>query len=124
MGEQFPGQRNHYGAPNDCGVAKNFQQCHKYFIQYSNFASIRPQIQIWGRQIWFFPQMPCNLVTPWVSCRSTLESRTVLQGRNEWGKGHKPLAPNHCGERRKSQQYHKCFLQCSTCASERPQVPT
>jgi len=33
-------------------------------------------------------------------------------------------APNHCGERRKSQQYHKCFLQCSTFASERPQVPT
>jgi len=31
------------------GGAENFQQCHKRFLKYSKFVSIRPQIQIWGR---------------------------------------------------------------------------
>jgi len=104
--------------------AENFQQCHKYCLQYSKFASIRPQIQMWGRQIWFLPRTPSNLVTPLVSCRSTPESQTALQGRNEGGKGHNSPGEESLWERRKSQQYHKCFLQCSAFVSERPQVPT
>ena len=87
-------------------------------------ASIRPQIQMWGRQIWFLPRTPSNLVTPLVSCRSTPESQTALQGRNEGGKGHNSPGEESLWERRKSQQYHKCFLQCSAFVSERPQVPT
>jgi len=75
-------------APNDCGGAENPQQCHKHFLQYSKFPSIRPQMQLWGRQICFLPRAPSNLVTPLVSCRSTPESRTALQGGNEEGKGH------------------------------------
>ena len=64
-------------------------------------------------------------VTILVSCRSTPESRTALQGRNEGGKGSTiPRAPNQYGGRRKSQQYHKCFLQCNAFDSERPQIRT
>ena len=80
--------------------AKNFQQCHKYFIQYSKCASIRPQIQMWGRQIWFLPRTPSDFVTPLVSCRSTLESWTALQGRNKWGQGHKSRRAESLCERR------------------------
>ena len=79
-GGQFPGRRITMGG------AENFQQCHKYLLQYSKFASIRPQIQMCDRQICFFPLAPSNLVTPLVSCRSTPESRTALQERNEGGK--------------------------------------
>jgi len=68
--------------------AENFQQYHKYFLQYSKFASIRLQIQIWGRKIWFLLRMPSNLIALLVSCRSTPESRTAPQGRNEGGNGH------------------------------------
>jgi len=35
-----------------------------------------------------------------------------------------PRAPNHCGEHRKSQPFHKYFLQYSKFPSERPQVWT
>jgi len=163
-----------------------------------NLFPTRPQIQIWGRQIWFLRRAPSILVTPlgvasfgapkgppkqvgapvfepevfWkqmhcieesicdivgtlrhtlqsfgapivirrpgncapvapsrvtilVSYRSTPESRTALQGRNEWGKGSTiPRAPNHYWGRWKSQQYHMCFLQRNAFASERPQVRT
>jgi len=33
-----------HGAPNDCGGAKKSQQCHKHLLQYSIFASERPQV--------------------------------------------------------------------------------
>jgi len=57
--------------PNDSAEwgAENFQQSHKYFLQYSKFASIRPQIQIWGHQIWFLRRAP----------------RTYSPGRNKFG---------------------------------------
>jgi len=78
---------NYPGAESLRGDVENSQKCHKYFLQYSKFASIRPQIQTWGRQICFLPRTPSNLVTPLVSYRSTPESRTTLQGHNEGGKG-------------------------------------
>jgi len=36
-------------APNDCGGVEKSQQCHRYFLQYSTFASERPQARTWGR---------------------------------------------------------------------------
>ena len=49
----------------DCyGGAEESQQCHKYFLQYSVFASERRQIRTWGRQTRFLPRAPSNLVTP------------------------------------------------------------
>jgi len=106
------------------GGAENSQQCHKYFLQYNKFPSRRPQIHIWGRQIWFLPRTSCNLVAPLVSCRSPPESRTALQARNDGKRGHNSPSAESLPGGRKSQQYHKCFLQCSTFASERPQVRT
>jgi len=47
----------------NCGGAEKSQQCRKYFLQYSAFASERPQVLTWGRQTCFLPQSP-YLVTP------------------------------------------------------------
>jgi len=44
-GAQFPGRRITAG-----GVEK-YQQCHKYFLQYSTFASEKPQVRIWGAKL-------------------------------------------------------------------------
>jgi len=69
-GAQFPerrvtmGVRNHCGAPNGCGGAKQSQQCHKYFFQYSTFSSEKPKFRTWVRQICFLSRAPSNLVTP------------------------------------------------------------
>jgi len=48
---QFPGRGVTMGAPNHCGRrrmaargAEKSQECHKYFFQYSPFASERPQV--------------------------------------------------------------------------------
>jgi len=64
---KFPGH-NERGtiiqARNYCGVVEKSQQCHKYFFQYSTFASERPQVRIWGRQTCFLPRAPSNLVMP------------------------------------------------------------
>jgi len=46
------------------GDTEKSQQCHKYFLQYSTFASERPQVQTWGRQTCFLPRAPSNLVAP------------------------------------------------------------
>jgi len=62
------------GAPNDCGGAKKSQQCHKHFLQYSTFASERPQVRTWGRQTCFLPRAPSNIVTP-LSIRRLVPSR-------------------------------------------------
>ena len=69
-GGTIPRAPNHYGgaeslraAPNDCAGAKKCKHCHKYFLQYSTFASLRPQIRTWGRQICFFFRALSNLVT-------------------------------------------------------------
>ena len=43
---------------------ENAQQCHKYFPQYTAFASERPQVRTWGRQTCFLPRTPSNLVAP------------------------------------------------------------
>jgi len=50
-------------APNHYGGAEKSQQCHMYFLQYSIFASERPQVRTWGRKICFLPRAPSNLVT-------------------------------------------------------------
>jgi len=44
-GAQFPGRRVTMGAPNHCGGVEKPQQCHKYFLQYSTFASERTQFR-------------------------------------------------------------------------------
>ena len=51
-GAQFPGRRVIMGALNHCGGhrmaaggAEKSQQCHKYFLQNSTFASERPQFR-------------------------------------------------------------------------------
>jgi len=49
-----------------------------------------------------------------------LHCRGITRGE----RGTIPRAPNHYPGRRKSQQYHMCFLQCNTFASERPQFRT
>jgi len=58
---------NHDGGRITAGV-QNYcerpQQCHKYFLQYSKFASERAQERPCGRQTCFLPRTPSNLVTP------------------------------------------------------------
>jgi len=51
-------------APNHCGGVQKSHQCHKYFLQYSIFASGRPRVRTWGRQTCFLPRAPSNLVMP------------------------------------------------------------
>jgi len=46
LGSNSPGNKITMGQRMTAGGARNFQQCHKYFIQCSKCASIRPQIQI------------------------------------------------------------------------------
>ena len=46
------------------GDAEKSQQCHKYFLQYSKFASEKAQVRPWRRQTWFLPRTPSNLVAP------------------------------------------------------------
>jgi len=52
------------GALNDCGDNEKSQKCRKYFLQYSEFASERPQLQTWRHQTCFLPRATSNLVTP------------------------------------------------------------
>jgi len=58
-GRNKRGQEGHI-AP---GTEKS-QKFHKYFHQYSTFASERPHFQTRGRQACFLPRAPSNLVTP------------------------------------------------------------
>ena len=69
--EQFPGSQITAG-----GAVKS-QQCHKYFPQYSTFASERPQVRTWGRQTCFLPRAPANLITP-LNARSLPLSAVAL----------------------------------------------
>ena len=48
--------------------ADKTQQCHKYCLQYSIFASERSQVRTWGRQTCFLPRAPSNLVTALIRC--------------------------------------------------------
>jgi len=95
--ESLWGRGNTAGALIDCGGAKKSQQCHTYILQYSTFASGRPQVRKWGRQTCILHRAPSNLVTPlsiWrlvpsrnpsthfhvakLRCRQTADSRTAL----------------------------------------------
>jgi len=44
--------------------AEKSPQYHRYFIQYSAFASERLQVRTLGRQTWLLPRGPSNLITP------------------------------------------------------------
>jgi len=97
VGAQLPGRQITLGKLKYCGDAKMSQQCYTYILQYSTFASGRPQVWKWGRQTCFSPRAPSNLVTPlsiWrvvpsrnssthlyaakLRCRQTADSRTAL----------------------------------------------
>ena len=69
-GLRFPGRRIAMGAPNDCEGAEKSQQCHKYFLQHSVFASEWPQVRTWGHQTCFLPRAPSNFVTPLVQTQA------------------------------------------------------
>jgi len=53
---------------------KKSQQCYNHFLQYSTFASERPQVLTWVRQTCFLPRPPSILVTP-LSVRRLVPSR-------------------------------------------------
>jgi len=68
------------GAPNQCVDTEKSQKCHKYFLQYSKFASERPRVLSWGRRTGFLPRTPSNLVTPlgaWQGCTGLLANLKV-----------------------------------------------
>ena len=58
-----PGAKSLWGRRITEGGAEKSQQCHKYFLQYSTFASERPQVRTWGRLSCFLSRAPSNLVT-------------------------------------------------------------
>jgi len=62
--ESLWGRRITAGRQMTAEGAEKSQQCHKYFLQCSTFASERPQFRTWGRQTCFLPRAPPNLVTP------------------------------------------------------------
>jgi len=51
-------------SPNHCEGGEKSQKCHKYFLQYSKYASER--FEHGGAKPYFLPQVPFNLVTPLV----------------------------------------------------------
>jgi len=67
-GRTISGRQITSGVLNHCGGHRKSQQYHKYFLQYSSFASVRIQIGTWGRQTCFFLRAPSNLVTPLRIC--------------------------------------------------------
>ena len=63
-GRNSPGAESLWGRQITAGGAEKSQQCHKYFLPYSSFASERPQVRTWGgRQTCFLPRAPSDLVT-------------------------------------------------------------
>ena len=134
-GENSPGGRQiNYvmGRWMTAGGTIKSQQCHMYFLQYSTFASERPQVRTRGRQTSFLPQAPCdvNRVTPltWLLVISNIKCcnkyNNQAESYREGAGSIIALAPNRCGGAKKSKQCHKYFPQCNTFASERPQVWT
>ena len=61
---KIPRLPNPYGCQITAGSAIKPRQCHKYFFQYSAFASERPQVRIQGRKTGFLPRTSSNLVAP------------------------------------------------------------
>jgi len=76
-GAQFPGPRINKGALNHCGGRHKSQQCHRYFLQYSAFASERSQVRTWGGQTCLLPRAPSNLVKPLLLRQQSQKSRFV-----------------------------------------------
>jgi len=65
---QFPGRRITMGVRNDCGERQKSQQCHKYFLQYSTFASARPQVRTWGAKFCSCPGRHLTSLCPCLLC--------------------------------------------------------
>ena len=65
-GHNSPGAESLWGRQITAGCVGKSQQCRKYFLQCSVFASERPQVRTWGRQTCVLPWAPPppNLVTP------------------------------------------------------------
>jgi len=63
-GRSYPSAESLWRPQIIAGGAEKSQQCHKYFLQYSTFASERPLVRTWGRQTCFLPVAPFNLATP------------------------------------------------------------
>ena len=82
---QFPGRLITMGELNHCGerrmtsgVTEKSQQWHKHILQYSAFASERPQVRTWGRQTCFLPRAPSNLVTSLVQQSHTSKTPATV----------------------------------------------
>jgi len=58
-----PGVQLRWGREITVVGAEKAQQCQKYFLQYTTFAPVRPQVRTWRRQACFLPRAPSNLVT-------------------------------------------------------------
>ena len=69
------------------GVEKS-QQCRQYFLQYSTFATERPQIRTWGGQTCFLSRAPFNLVKPLVSTVEDIQKKNKVVKANNEGEGH------------------------------------
>ena len=67
-------------APSHYGGAEKSQRCHKYFLQYSTFASERPQFRTWGCQTCFLARAAPNLVTPLVASERNFCKRNFRCG--------------------------------------------
>jgi len=63
-GHNYPGAESLRGHRITAGDAGKSQQCHKYFLQYSAFASERPQVRTWDAKLASCPGAIYNLVTP------------------------------------------------------------
>jgi len=91
-GVQFSGRRVAMGTPNHCGCrmvaggAKKSQQCHKYFLQYSTFASERPQFRTRGAKLASCPGRHLTWLRPWSQnhesrARSAASSKACSKAR-------------------------------------------
>ena len=102
-GAQFPWRKITMGS------AETSQPCLKYFVQYSIFASERPQVRTWGRQTCFLPRAPYILVTP-VYPLHMLQQALFVCGLLR------------CGWHISSQAGHCNFL-CMSCIHSRHNLP-
>ena len=75
-GSNSPGTESLWERQITAGDAEKPQQCHKYFLQYSTFASERPQFRKWGRQTCFLTRAPSNIVTSLLGLQPSLLSPT------------------------------------------------
>ena len=100
MGEQFPGRRM------IASGAENSHQCHKYFPQYSIFASERPQFRTQGRQTCFLPQAPSSLVTPLTVPKSRFD--IILLWWRLYATFKEECSPNRLSKQRSQQRCVDC----------------